>query len=95
MLKNLNLVSADHNLNILLQLDVGSLSIIVNGEELEVEDADDGGADRHGASAQTDWKDFKMLNILLKTRRRENEVKTKTRQPIFVCSKDVSTVYQS
>ena len=59
--KNWNLVSADHNLNVLLQLDVGSLSIIVNGEELEVEDADDGGADRHGASAQTDWKDSKIL----------------------------------
>ena len=57
---NWNLVSADHNLNVLLHLDVGSLSI-VNGEELEVEDADDGGADRHGASAQTDWKDSKIL----------------------------------
>ena len=63
IIDDLNLIPADHNLHILLHLNVSSLLVVnvlpvvlvANSEELHLEDPDDGGTERHRASADANW----------------------------------------
>ena len=63
IIDDLYLIPADHNLHILLHLNVSSLLVVnvlpvvlvANSEELHLEDPDDGGTERHRASADANW----------------------------------------